>query len=68
MYDYIKGILTDKNYPYCTVENNGIGYRLLVNSRILSQIGEIDDSVKIYVKLIISLIFPNSIDLVYRCY
>lgn len=52
MYDYIKGILTDKNYPYCTVENNGIGYRLLVNSRILSQIGEIDDSVKIYTKLI----------------
>lgn len=52
MYDYIKGILTDKNYPHCTVENNGIGYRLLVNSRILSQIGEIDDSVKIYVKLI----------------
>ena len=52
MYDYIKGILTDKNYPYCIVENNGIGYRLLVNSRILSQIGEIDDSVKIYTKLI----------------
>ena len=52
MFDYIKGILTDKNYPYCCVENNGIGYRLLVNSRILAQLGETDSEIKIYVKLI----------------
>lgn len=52
MYDYIKGILTDKNYPYCTVENQGIGYHFLVNSRILAELGEIDNEIKIYTKLI----------------
>lgn len=52
MFDYINGVLTDKNYPYCVVENNGIGYRLLVNSRVLNEIGEIDSNVKIYTKLI----------------
>lgn len=52
MFDYIKGVLADKNYPYCVVENNGIGYRLLVNSRILSSLGEVDSQIKIYTKLI----------------
>lgn len=52
MFDYIKGILTDKSYPYCTVECHGIGYLLLVNSRVLGQLGELNSEVKIYTKLI----------------
>ena len=52
MFDYIKGKLTAKNFPFCTVENNGIGYLLLVNSRTLSSLGEIDEEIKIYTKLI----------------
>ena len=52
MFDYIKGILTDKSYPYCTVECNGIGYRLLTNQRTLQNIGELNSEVKIYTKLI----------------
>lgn len=52
MFDYLKGILTDKNFPYCTIEVNGVGYRLLTNQRTLQNIGEINDEVKIYTKLI----------------
>ncbi len=52
MFDFVKGILVDKNYPYCTVENSGMGYRFLVCSRVLSQIGEINSEVKIYSRLI----------------
>ena len=52
MFDYIKGILTDKTYPYCTVECSGIGYLLHVNLRTLESIGELNSEVKIYTKLI----------------
>ena len=52
MFDYIKGILTDKTYPYCTVEANGIGYLLLTNLRTLQSLGELNSEVKIYTKLI----------------
>ena len=52
MFDYFKGTLVNKNFPYCTVEVNGIGYRFLINSRTLSSLGEINSSVKIYSKLI----------------
>lgn len=52
MFDYIKGVLTDKCFPYCTVECNGIGYRLLTNLRTLETIGELNSEVKIYTKLI----------------
>ncbi len=52
MFDYIKGILTDKNYPYCTVEANGIGYLLLCNLRTLNQLDELNNEIKIYTKLI----------------
>ena len=52
MFDYIKGILVDKNYPYCTVECNNIGYMLLVNSRTLNSIGDINSEVKIFTKLL----------------
>ncbi len=52
MYDYIKGILTFKNTECVVVENNGIGYKFLINSRTHSALGEIGDEVKIYSKLI----------------
>ncbi len=52
MFDYIKGILVNKNYPYCTVENNNIGYLLFVNNRTLNALGEINSEIKIYTKLI----------------
>lgn len=52
MFDYLKGFLTDKSYPYCTIEVQGIGYRLLVNSRTLDSIGELNSEVKVYTKLI----------------
>lgn len=52
MFDYIKGILVNKNYPYCTVECNGIGYLLLVNFRTLNELGELNSEIKIYTKLI----------------
>ncbi|MBE7708756.1 MAG: Holliday junction branch migration protein RuvA [Cyanobacteria bacterium SIG27] len=52
MFDYLKGILADKNYPYCTIEVNGVGYRLLTNLRTLETIGDLNSEVKIYTKLI----------------
>ncbi len=52
MFDYIKGELVSKNYPYCTVECNNIGYDIFVNSRTFSSLGELGDSIKIFLKLI----------------
>ncbi len=52
MFDYIKGILTSKNFPYCTIECNGIGYLLLVNYRTIESLCEINKETKIYTKLI----------------
>lgn len=52
MFDYIKGVLTAKNFPYCTVECNGIGYLLFVNYRTLQNLGELNSEIKIYTKLI----------------
>ena len=52
MFDYLKGILTDKTYPYCTLEVNGVGYLILVNQRTYQTIGEINSEAKIYTKLI----------------
>ena len=52
MYDYLKGVLKDKNFPYCTVEVNGIGYLLLVNYRTMNSLCELDLEIKIYTKLI----------------
>lgn len=50
MFDYIKGELISKNYPYAVVENNGIGYCIFCNARALSLLEGKD--VKIYTKLI----------------
>lgn len=52
MYDYIKGILTFKSADSAVIENNGIGYRFLINSRTYAALGEIGDEAKIYSKLI----------------
>ena len=52
MYDYFKGVLTSKNFPYCSVEVNGIGYRFLINNRIMTQLGELNSEITIYSKLI----------------
>lgn len=52
MFDYIKGLLTAKNFPYCTIECNNIGYLLLVNYRTIQTLPELNSEVKIYLKLI----------------
>lgn len=52
MFDYIKGLLTSKSFPFCTVETGGIGYLLLVNLRTIQSLPEINSEVKIYTKLI----------------
>ena len=52
MFDYIKGILISKNYPYAVIENNGIGYSILCNARTLGLLDECGKEIKIYTKLI----------------
>ncbi len=52
MFDYIKGILISKNYPYAVIENNGIGYSILCNPRTLNILGDVNKEIKIYTKLI----------------
>ena len=39
MYDYIKGALAFKNADTAVIENNGIGYKFLINSRTYSLLG-----------------------------
>ncbi|MBQ3101792.1 Holliday junction branch migration protein RuvA [bacterium] len=52
MYDYIKGELVSKNYPYIVVECASIGYSILTNRRNIMALPELGNSVKIYTKLI----------------
>ena len=52
MFDYIKGVLINKSYPYCTIECNNIGYVLLINQRTYANLCEINNEIKIYTKLI----------------
>ena len=52
MYDYIKGILMFKNTDTAVIENNGIGYKFLINSRTFSALCDIGNKVKLYTKLI----------------
>lgn len=52
MFDYIKGELVFKGDDSIVVENNGIGYSILSNERIISLLPEIGENVKIYTKLI----------------
>ena len=57
MYDYIKGQLVFKNSDTAVIENNGIGYKSLINSRTAAALGEVsaknaDGETVLYVKLI----------------
>jgi len=52
MFDYFKGILVDKKFPYCSIEVNGIAYRFLINLRTLQGLGEINSEIKMFSKLI----------------
>lgn len=52
MYDYIKGILMFKNTDTAVIENNGIGYKFLINSRTFSALCDIGNEVKLHTKLI----------------
>lgn len=61
MFDYIKGELADKNFPYCTIENQNVGYSILINTRTLSKLPEIGTECKIYTKLI------HKEDVMYLC-
>lgn len=40
MYDYIKGQLVFKNSDTAVIENNGIGYKFLINSRTAALLGD----------------------------
>jgi len=52
VFDYVKGKITNKTYPYCTVECNNVGYMALTNMRTYNEIGNTDDDVILYLKLI----------------
>lgn len=52
MFDYVIGSLASKNFPYCTVECNNVGWLFLVNFRTISKLPELNSKVKIYSKLI----------------
>lgn len=52
MFDYIKGELVFKGDDTIVVENNGIGYSFLSNSRIVSLLPDVKSEIKIYTKLI----------------
>lgn len=47
MYSYIKGKLVNKNYDGIVIDNNGIGYYILIQSEELNNI-EIDSEIKVY--------------------
>ena len=52
MFDYLKGKLIEINSPYCTIEVNKIGYQILANERILSELDTKEEDIKIFTKLI----------------
>jgi holliday junction DNA helicase RuvA len=55
VFDYLKGILAYKNgaaSPSVTVEVNGIGYLILINSRNFSLLGQIGSEIKVYTVLL----------------
>lgn len=52
MYDYIKGELISKNAPNIVVECGNIGYLILSNVRVVADLPEVGEQVKIYTKLI----------------
>ena len=55
MYDYFSGKLTSKtavNTLTVTVECNGVGYLININSRTLAELPQLNEDVKLYVSLI----------------
>ncbi len=52
MFDYIKGELVYKGEDSIVVENNGIGYSILANSRTISLFPNLGSEIKVYTKLV----------------
>lgn len=48
MFAYIKGVLSEKADKYVVVENAGIGYKIFMTDTAIANIGEINESVKVY--------------------
>lgn len=51
MYDYISGELKRKTENYCVVDASGIGYRILMSARDLTQIAETGKYITVYTYL-----------------
>lgn len=48
MFSYIKGSLEVKSNGYIVVECGGIGYKIFMSDKSLSEIGEIGENIKVY--------------------
>ena len=48
MYSYIKGILAELLEDAVVVENQGVGYRILISGRVLDELPPVGEEVKIY--------------------
>lgn len=53
MYEYIKGIYAGMNKDYMVVENNGIGYKIFTSGSTMSQLPQMDEEIKLYIKQIV---------------
>lgn len=53
MYEYIKGIYTGINEEYIIIENNGIGYKILVSGSTISRLPKVNENVLIYLRQIV---------------
>lgn len=48
MFAYIKGSLEDKGSNYVVIDVQGIGYKIFVSSKVIDEIGEIGNIVKVH--------------------
>lgn len=51
MYSFITGIIEEKNENELVINNNGIGYELLVSNQTLTSVGALGDKAKVYTYL-----------------
>lgn len=51
MYSFITGIIEEKNDNELIINNNGVGYELLVSNQTLTTVGEIGKNAKVYTYL-----------------
>jgi Holliday junction DNA helicase RuvA len=51
MYSFITGIIEEKNENELVINNNGIGYELLVSNQTLTSVGAVGDKAKVYTYL-----------------